>query len=102
MPLSVDQRQRLAIACSIVKNSPVLPLDRATCALDAENERLARQALDRVADQRTSDCSSAHHRAKGGPWCRHGKRPHRLTGLHSDLTQGAGPGSQACNSAAVT
>jgi len=52
--LSVGQRQRLAIARAIVKNAPVLRLDKATSALDAESERLGRQALDRMADQRTT------------------------------------------------
>ena len=54
MTLSVGQRQRLAIARAIVKNTPVLLLDKATSALDAESERPGRQALDRMADQRTT------------------------------------------------
>ena len=88
---SVGQRQRLAIARAIVKNVPVLLIDKATSALDAENERLGWQPLDRMADQcPTIVCSSAHHRAKSGPHCCHGKRRQRRTGLHSDLTQGIG------------
>jgi ABC-type transport system involved in cytochrome bd biosynthesis fused ATPase/permease subunit len=39
---------------AIVKNAPVLLLDKATSTPDAESERLARQALDRMADQRTT------------------------------------------------
>jgi ATP-binding cassette, subfamily B, bacterial len=77
---------------AIVKNAPGLLLDKATSARDAESERLGRQALDRVADQRTT-IVIAHRLAtvqNGGPYCRHGKRPHRRTGLHSDLTQGTG------------
>ena len=76
----------------IVKNAPVLLLDKATSARDAESERLGRQALDRVADQRTT-IVIAHWLAtvqNGGPYCRHGKRPHRRTGLHWDLAQGIG------------
>jgi subfamily B ATP-binding cassette protein MsbA len=37
-----------------VKNAPALMFGRATSALDAESERLGRQALDRMADQRTT------------------------------------------------
>ena len=77
---------------SAMLNAPVLLLDKATSARDAESERLGRQALDRVADQRTT-IVIAHWLAtvqNGGPHCRHGKRPHRRTGLHWDLAQGIG------------
>ena len=39
---------------SAMLNAPVLLLDKAACALDTENERPGRQALDRMADQRTT------------------------------------------------
>lgn len=90
--LSVGQRQRLAIARAIVKNAPVLLLDKAISALDAESERLGRQALDRTADQRTT-IVIAHRLAtvqKAERIVVREKRPHRRTGVHSDLTQGTG------------
>jgi ABC-type multidrug transport system fused ATPase/permease subunit len=40
--LSVGQRRRLAVARAIVKNAPVLLLDKATSALEAKNERPGR------------------------------------------------------------
>jgi ATP-binding cassette subfamily B protein len=88
--LSVGQRQRLAIARAIVKKAPVLLLDKATSALDAESERLGRQALDRTADQRTTIAHRFATAQKADRIVVMKKLPHRRTGLHSDLTQGTG------------
>ena len=52
--LSGGQRQRLAIARSLLKNSPVLILDEATSALDSESERLVQEALATLMLNRTS------------------------------------------------
>jgi len=52
--LSGGQRQRLAIARSIVKRPPILILDEATSAIDVRTERIVQQALDRVAQNRTT------------------------------------------------
>ena len=46
--LSSGQRQRLAIARALYKNTPVLLLDETTSALDTESERLVQQALARA------------------------------------------------------
>lgn len=52
--LSGGQRQRMAIARAVLKDAPILLLDEATSALDAESERLVQEALDRMAEGRTT------------------------------------------------
>lgn len=52
--LSGGQRQRLAIARAILKDAPILLLDEATSHLDAENERLVHDALQRLMVGRTT------------------------------------------------
>ena len=58
--LSGGQRQRIAIARAILKDAPILILDEATAALDAESERLVRDALRRLMARRTT-LVIAHH-----------------------------------------
>ncbi len=52
--LSGGQRQRLAIARAMLKDAPILILDEATAALDAESERLVQDALERLMPDRTT------------------------------------------------
>ncbi len=52
--LSGGQKQRIAIARAILRDAPVLLLDEATSALDAESERLVQQAVDALAQTRTT------------------------------------------------
>jgi len=54
MRLSGGQRQRIAIARAILKDPPILLLDEATSSLDAHNELLVQQALERLMERRTT------------------------------------------------
>ena len=52
--LSGGQRQRVAIGRALLKDAPVLILDEATSHLDGLNERLVRDALDELMEDRTT------------------------------------------------
>jgi ATP-binding cassette subfamily B protein len=52
--LSQGQRQRIAIARAIIRDTPILIMDEPTSGLDALSERLVYDALDRLMEGRTS------------------------------------------------
>ena len=58
--LSGGERQRISIARVMLKGAPVIILDEATAAVDAENEALIQEAIDDLSRDKTV-VSIAHH-----------------------------------------
>ncbi len=54
LKLSGGEKQRVAIARTVLKSPPILMLDEATSALDSHTEKEIQDALERVAENRTS------------------------------------------------
>ena len=54
LKLSGGEKQRVAIARTILKGPPILMLDEATSALDSQTEKDIQDALDAIAKDRTT------------------------------------------------
>jgi ABC-type multidrug transport system fused ATPase/permease subunit len=54
LKLSGGERQRIAIARALLKDAPMLILDEATASVDAANEALIQDALQRLTARRTT------------------------------------------------
>ena len=92
--LSGGQRQRIAIARALLRDAPILVLDEALSSVDAENEAVIQQALDRL-------MAGPHHADPGASAVQRDRRrshpgaatmaPSRESGRHAELIAQDGP-----------
>lgn len=91
--LSGGQRQRVAIARALLRDAPILVLDEALSAIDAENEAVIQSALDRLMQGRTTLVLA--HRLSSVIDCDRivvlDEGQVAETGNHDDLMQAGGP-----------
>lgn len=91
--LSGGQRQRVAIARAVLRDAPILILDEALSAVDAENEAVIQSALDRLMQGKTTLVLA--HRLSSVIDCDRivvlDEGQVAETGTHADLMQAGGP-----------
>ena len=89
---SGGEKQRMAIARTVLRNPPVLILDEATSALDTETERAVQPALDELSRGRTT-IAIAHRLSTirdADQILRARRRPDRERGTHDELVEHGG------------
>ena len=94
LKLSGGEKQRVAIARTILKGPPILLLDEATSALDSHTEKDIQDELDRVAEE-------PHHARHRAPAVDH-RRCRRNSGARSRRDRRARHAPRACSRTAAS